>query len=309
MACGSPSQPSTTPAEAVVPTIESITVAEVEVENPDWMVASEDKVWILSEPEFEDDASVFALKAIDIESNEIVLTVDRSNSGCHGLAAHDGKVWVCDLDKVLEIDSQTGEVLSEINFEMSWPQGPIPIDDRGLWMLTREGTALVHLDFAGSELGRVELQGTCEQVALSGGNAFVSCPDIRSVSVIDQEGYSVTTQINDVEVGILSGGSDRVWMEFPHDEGGVGWIKADGQLGTVPGSPDLSLGCLLVEDDQVWVRGSDVHLVRIDADTSQVAESFQSQARIGGGCVTRAGGALWIGSLPMSKVWRLTAPD
>ncbi|HEY7583855.1 MAG TPA: hypothetical protein VIB78_09595 [Acidimicrobiia bacterium] len=309
IACGAQSQPTTTGGQGEASTIESITVAEIEVENPDWMVASEDKVWILSEPEFEDDASVFALKAIDVQSNEVALTVNRRNSGCHGLAATADKVWVCDLDKVLEIDSHSGEVLGEINFDMSWPQGPIPIDDRGLWMLTREGTALVHVDFAGSELGRVELPGSCEQVALSEGSVFVSCPESRSASVIDREGYSITTQVDDVEVGIMSGGPDRVWMGLPHDEGGVGWITADGQVGTVPGSPDVSLGCLLVEDDDVWVRGSDIHLVRINAATGRVAESYQSERRIGGGCVTRAGGALWIGSLPMSKVWRLEAPD
>lgn len=278
-------------------------MAEVDLENADWMVASEGKVWILSDPEIDDDLSVFEMKVIDPETNEIVFTVDRARSGCEGLGVGASSVFVCDQDEILQLDSQTGEELARINFPMSSTQGPIPTDERGLWLLTREETELVHLDFAGSELGRVELPGVCEQVALFNGEAFVSCPESRVVLVITGE-YAVSRQLEDIEAGLLTGGNDRVWLGFPHDQGGVGWIKDD-EVGTVAGSPDLSLGCLLVDGEDVWVRGSDIHLARIDGGSGEIVESYQSERAIGGGCVVRVGESLWIGSLPFGKVWRL----
>ena len=302
-ACGA--QPSATTGAIPDLTIESLTVAEVEVENADLMVSSDSKIWTMSDAEFEDDLSVFALKAIDTETSQVAFTIDRQKSGCDAIGSGHGSVWVCDNDKLLQLHPETGELQSTIEFAMSHTQGPILADDKGLWLLSRDGSELVHLDPAGSELGRVALPGLCEQLALFAEKVFVACPESEVVTVVDAAAYEVIDQIEGIEAGLLTGGEDRVWVGFPHETGGVGWIMPDGEVGTVPSSPDLSLGCLLVEPDSVWVRGPDVHLARIDANSGEIVETYQSDRNVGGGCVVRGNGSLWIGSLPFSRIWQL----
>jgi hypothetical protein len=286
-------------------TIESLSEAEVEIENPDWMVAAGDYVWTLSDAEPDDDLSVFALKAISIETNEVVITVNRGKSGCDSLGTSGQAVWVCDGDQVMQLDPATGETTAVIDFAMSWEQGPIPADQDGIWLVTRAGNELVRLGPSGVELGRAELPGVCDRVAVFEGNAFVSCPESQSVAVVDVATLTVTNEVEGLAADLMIAGEDRVWVGFAHDSGGVGWLTADGEVGRVEGSPDIGLGCMYLDGDSVWVRGANPHLARIDGASAEIVESYQSERQVGGGCVVRAGGSLWIGSLPFSKIWRL----
>lgn len=241
-ACGIlPSASPTTTGASPGMTIASLTVAEVEVEKADWMVSSENKIWTLSDAEFDDDLSVFALKAIETETSQVAFTIDRQRAGCEGLGFSHGSMWVCDNDKILQLNSEDGELKATIDFAMSHTQGPVPADDKGLWLLTSNGAELVHLDPAGSELGRVALPGPCEQLALFDGRVFAGCPEGESVVVIDAATYEVVDQIEGIEPGLLVGGDDRVWVGFPHDTGGVGWIMPDGEVGSVSSSPEFGL--------------------------------------------------------------------
>jgi hypothetical protein len=309
VACGAPPAApvaSSTTLQAVM--IESLTIGEVEIENPDWMVTTGEIIWTMSDPEFEDELSVFALKGIDPESNEVAITVDRLKSGCDAIGAHGDSVWVCDDDTIRQLDSQSGETRSVIEFEMSWDQGPIPIDESGIWVLNRDSTALVHLDGEGAELGRAELPSACDQVALLQQAVYVSCGDAQSIIVIDKKSYTITDEVQGIEAGLMAADGDRLWVGFPHESGGVGWLEPDGEVETVAGSPDVSIGCLLVDGDSLWARGSDIHLVRIDRASGEVVETYLADRSIGGGCVVRAHGALWVGSVPFGKVWKLDLP-
>jgi hypothetical protein len=309
VACGTQAIPTTTTTPEAGTTIEFLTAGEVTIENPDWMVVAEDIIWTLSDPELEDELSVFALKGINAVTSEIAFTVDRTKSGCDGLGVADGSLWVCDDDQILRLDPGSGEVLGTIPFAMSWDQGPLPADERGLWLLSRTGTDLVHVAFAGDELGRVPLPGTCNQVTLLDSSAFVACSELGSVVVVDTDGYAVLAEVAVLDVNLLAAGGDRVWLGFPHESGGVGWLTPDGQIGKVENSPDISLGCLLVDGASVWLRGSDIPLVRVEAASATVIETYDSERNIAGGCVARADGSIWIGSVPFSRIWRLDLND
>lgn len=285
-------------------TIESLTLAEIEIEAAEWMISSGGMVWVLPDAEFGDDREVYALQGIDPETNTVTATFSRVESGCNGPRGR--SVWVCDGSVIRRLDPRTGEVQATLEIEMSNRQGPIPTDDQGLWYLEIEGTELLHIGFDGTELGRVDLGIICDQVGLTEQHAFVTCGGDSILKVVDLAQLEVVGENDSLQqLGVVTGAGDRVWLGFAHGSGGVGWIDAALDSGEVDGSPEVSLGCLAVEGDRVWARGTDLHLVRIDAATATVTETFASERNLGAGCVTVADGSVWVSSVPFGTVRRL----
>ncbi len=70
-------------------------MAEIEIEAAEWLLSSGDRVWVLSDPEFGDDPSLFNVQGIDTSTNSIVATVPRPVAPCNGHGVSGGSVWVC----------------------------------------------------------------------------------------------------------------------------------------------------------------------------------------------------------------------
>src|ERR1700731_2515069 len=108
--------------------------------QPDWMVVTEDAVWVTS-------SNVNHVVRLDAATNRatLVVTIDKP---CSGLAAGFGAIWVpsCGAHTLVRVDPQTGKIVAQIPAGPADSEGGITTGDGSVWMVTSKEGLLVRVD-------------------------------------------------------------------------------------------------------------------------------------------------------------------
>jgi hypothetical protein len=269
--------------------------------GPDWLVATAGSLWVKR-----DDGHV---NRIDPETGDIeaeIVTRVTSTDGCNGLGVSADAVWTCSGPDIVRIDPETNEVTDTIPTGKVFSQGRLVEAADRIWVLSGTGDQLVGVTTADNTPGDpVALPVACTDLAVADGVIFAACPDADTVLRFDPATGSVTAKVTVPGASQISGTSGAIWVA-----GADGLMRLDPsslatQL-TVPGMATGWLGSVLAGPADVWVRGDDPFLTRIDASTG--ARTRIVSAPYGAGDVLVDGDRVWTSDNEGSLLVRLTIP-
>src|SRR6202142_1508302 len=108
--------------------------------QPDWMVVTEDAVWVTS-------SNVNHVVRLDAATNRAG-TIVTLNKPCSGLAAGCGSIWVpsCGAHSLVRVNPRTGKIQAEIAAAPADSEGGITVGAGSVWMATDKKGILARID-------------------------------------------------------------------------------------------------------------------------------------------------------------------
>ncbi len=299
VACGASTTPPSPP-----PSEPHTGFAPVELKvpgGPDWLVSTAGSLWVKR-----DDGHV---NRIDPETGDVqaeIVTRITSTDGCNGLGVSADAVWTCSGPDLVRIDPETNEVTDTIPIGKVFSQGRLVEATDRIWVLSGNGDKLVGVTTTDNTPGdQVALPVACADLAVAGDVIYAACPDADTVLRFDPATASVTAKVTVPDAAQISATSGAVWVA-----GGDGLVRMDpSSLATnltVPGMSTGWLGSILAGPADVWVRGDDPFLTRVDAATG--ARTRIVSAPFGAGDVLVEGDRVWTSDNEGNILVRLTIP-
>jgi len=270
---------------------------------PDWMVLTQDAVWVSDYPK----NSVYRL---DPATNRIAATVDVGKGPCSGIAAGAGSVWVpvCGDGVLARIDEHSQQVTARLPFRPADSEGGIAFGDGSVWMLTDKTGVLSRIDPAkGQAIATIQVLPASFACAFGEGAVWVTSTASNKLVRVDPQTNRVTRT---VEVGagprFLTIGAGSVWTLNQGDgtisrvDAGSSQLIASIAAGLVGTGGEIAYG-----EGAVWATLFQTPITRIDPATNSVSAQWTGP----GGDSIRAGfGSVWLTNLKQHNLWRLTTP-
>jgi YVTN family beta-propeller protein len=293
-----PTPPTTAgPVATAAPPTEGL-IAELDVPGgPDWLAADDQGVWVKL-----DNGSV---ALIDPATNSVVDTVEVGGDPCQGIGAGDGSIWACSGSDVARIDPAYRALLSVLPVGKAFSQGELAVVDGQVWVLKGDGSTLEGI--------LTETQAVWSRFALP-----VRGTDLDA----GEAGLWVVSNVDDavVHVDLVTGRVlETIPVTAPVDVAvdSEVWVGAAGEtvrIDLATGTVGLRVpvatgdaGAIALTPGEVWVRGADPMLTRLDRATGEVVDSY-SAAVTSGGDVVYAFGSIWTSAYDDAKVFRFAAP-
>lgn len=110
---------------------------------PDWMVITNDSVWLANRPQKK-------VRRIDPATNTIVAEIDFPKSPCSGINAAFGSIWVplCDAaaPALARVDAATNKIAAILPFGPIDTEGGITVSGNAVWMVIDTKGTLARID-------------------------------------------------------------------------------------------------------------------------------------------------------------------
>ena len=278
--------------------------AVVTVANPDGIVAVGHDLWIKT-----DDGRAVR---IDPGTNEVTgqVGLDRVSDPsryCQGIGTDGTSMWACATEQdgtaVAQIDAGNARVRRRVPVDKLFDQLSLPADDRGIWVLTGDGSTVVVVDPRSAHTTAYPLGVACQQIAVEGDRLVAT----SSVAI-------VVVQL-DTTTGTVIG---RTHLPSPRIAAlldGEAWV--DSNQGITRFGPDLATravyprlvasagGDVVAAAGSIWVRTGEGTIFRIDPATGQVVERLTPDRPLTGGSLYIAFGSIWTTSNDDDRVVRL----
>lgn len=278
--------------------------AVLKVANPDGIVAVGRNLWIKT-----DDGRAVR---IDPRSNKVTgqVGLDRVSDPsryCQGIGTDGTAVWACatehDGTAVAQIDAGTARVRRRVPVDKLFDQLSLPADDRGIWVLTGDGSSVAVVDPGSARTTVYPLGVACQQIAVEG-DRLVATSSVANVVVA-----------LDTATGAVIG---RTHLPSPRIAAlldGEAWI--DSNQGITRLGPDLAPravyprlvasadGDLIAAAGSIWARTGDGTIFRIDPATGQVVKRLTPDRPLTAGSLYIAFGSIWTTSNDDDRVVRL----
>jgi streptogramin lyase len=269
--------------------------SEVKIDG-DWLVASDDAIWLSSSTE---------LDRLDPKTGEKTGGVRVPGGPCLSPAYAFGALFsaTCYADKgLVRINPQTLEVTSSIRLpttDLYNQEGTIAAGEGAVWVIIdgKSCEACVLAGFDPRTLSRtheIDLDPGAASVAVGNGFVWVSDSKRNRVLRIDPRTDEVA---GETEVGglpqYLTVDSNGVWV-LNQLEGTVMQLHPEsGELiRTIEADMAGAGGSITVGEGSVWVRGTLTLLKQIDSDTGEVVAQYGPDTGSGDSLV--ADGVLWV---------------
>lgn len=268
---------------------------------PDWMVITDDAVWVTSAPKN-------TVTHLDPRKNFIDAVITVGKRPCSGLAAGFGSIWVpnCGDKTVSRIDIATNKVTATLQVTPGESEGGIAASLDAVWLVTDAKGVLSRIDPVTNKVAaEIPVPPKSAGVVYGEGAVWVTTPEKNLLTRVDPKTNQVTASI---EVGpgprFLTTGAGSVWT-LNQGDGTVSRVDAKtAKLVThiaagIPGSG----GELAFGEGHVWATVFQIPLTEIDPATNAVVKQWTGA---GGDSVRVGHGSIWLCNLREQTVWRIS---
>jgi virginiamycin B lyase len=256
----------------------------------DWVLVTEDAVWVAS-------TQPFAILRIDPATNKIVARIRIPGEACSGLASGFGSIWtpICGKRPALvRIDAEKNAISKILPVGPAGPEGGIATSDDSVWMVSDKNGTLVRVEPSTNSIRqRILIRLGSFNPVYSGGVVWIS--GIESNVLTTPVDASSGKVMDSIPVGLkprfLTAGGGSIWT-LNQGDGTVSRVdEKSKQVTTIQVGIPGTGGDIDYQADSLWLSVFDVPLTRIDAATNQVAKQWIGK----GGDSLRVGfDALWI---------------
>jgi YVTN family beta-propeller protein len=268
--------------------------------TPDWMVVTDDAVWITS-------AKVNHVVRMDASTNKVDLIVTIPKP-CSGLTAGFGSIWSpsCGNHTLARIDPHTGKVVTEIPVGPADSEGGVTVGDGSVWLVTDKRGVLSRIDPQTNKVIKaIQIPSGSYVPVFAEGSAWVTSSDHNSLIRVDAKSNSVVATI---PVGpqprFAAVGAGSVWT-LNQGDGTVSRVdmKTNRLTATVNAGIPGEGGEIAFGEGSVWATIFKIPITRIDPATNQVAQQWTGP---GGDSIRVGHGSVWLSNLAQGTVWRLS---
>jgi virginiamycin B lyase len=256
----------------------------------DWVLVTEDAVWVAS-------TKPFAVLRIDPATNKIVANIKIPGEACSGLASGFGSIWapICEKKPALvRIDARKNSISTTLPIAPAGPEGGIAASDDSVWLVTDQNGTLVRVDPSSNSVRqKVTIPPGSYNTIFDNGTVWITGVENNVLTAVDAYSGKV---LESIPVGpkprFFTAGAGSVWT-LNQGDGTVTRVDeksrkviATIQVGIPGAGGDIGYGA-----DSVWPTVFDVPLTRIDAGANRVVKQWTGK---GGDSLRFGFGSLWI---------------
>lgn len=267
--------------------------------EPDWMVVTEDAVWVAS-------SNVNHVVRLDPATNQagVIVTVSKP---CSGLAAGFGSIWIpsCGGHSLVRVDAQTGKVQAEIPAPPADSEGGIAVGAGSVWMTIDNKGLLARIDPQTNKIvEKIALPSGSYAPAFADDAVWITCTEHNLLTRVDAQSNHVVASI---PVGpqprFLTVGAGSVWT-LNQGDGTISRVdtKTNKLLATIAVGIPGTGGEIAFGEGSVWATVFQVPISRIDPATNTVVQQWIG---VGGDSIRLGHGSIWLTDFAHSTVWRL----
>lgn len=268
--------------------------------SPDWMVITDDAVWIAND-------RLKAVQRIDPKNNTIAAKIDFAAAPCSGLAFGFGSLWVplCGEPSTLaRVDPTTNKVVAILPVGPVDDEGSITASDGSVWIVSGKG-----------KLSRIDpkTNSVSQQISIPVGSAnplfsnktvWITNPKGNVLTALDAgSGKVVATIPVGPKPRFLTAGGGSIWV-LNQGNGSVTRVDASSKriLATIKARIPGAGGEISYGADSVWATVFKTPLTRIDVKSNQIVHQWVGP---GGDSVRYGHGSVWLTDLRRGLLWRI----
>jgi virginiamycin B lyase len=269
--------------------------------HPDWMVITQDSVWIAND-------QLQAVQRVDLATNRLVATINLPAEPCSGLAYGFNTLWVplCGQPpSLVRIDPATNQVSGTLPVGPVDSEGGIAAGDDSVWLVTGKDGTLARIDPVTNTLrAKIALPAGSYNPLFSGGMLWITGNASNVVTAVDPVSGAVigSTPVHPGPRFLTSGGGS-IWT-LNQGDGTVSRIsiKSRRVIATIKAGIPGSGGEICYGAGSLWLTVFDIPLTRIDPKTNRVLRQWTGR---GGDSVRYGRGSLWLTDYKRGLLWRI----
>jgi virginiamycin B lyase len=267
--------------------------------DPDWMVVTEDAVWVTS-------SSANHVVRLDPATNRaaLVVTIDKP---CSGLASGFGAIWVpsCGAHALVRVDPQTGKIVAKIPAGPADSEGGIAVGAGSVWLATKKEGLLARIDPQTNKIvAKITIASGSYAPAFGEDAVWITSTEHSLLTHVDARSNRVVATIPiGPQPRFLTVGAGSVWT-LNQGDGTVSRIdmKTDRLTATIPVGIPGTGGEIAFGDGSVWTTVFQIPMSRISPATNAVVQQWEG---LGGDSIRLGHGSIWLTDLAHGVVWRL----
>jgi virginiamycin B lyase len=267
--------------------------------DPDWMVVTEDAVWVTS-------SHVNHVVRLDPATNQLG-TIVTINQPCSGLAAGFGSLWVpsCGGHNLIRVDPHTGKIQAEIPASPADSEGGITVGAGGVWMATDKKGILARIDPQTNKvIAEIAIPSGSFAPAFAEGAVWITSTEHNLLTRVDPQANKAAISIPiGPQPRFLTVGADSVWT-LNQGDGTISRVdtKSNKLVATITAGIPGTGGEIAFGEGSVWATVFQIPITRIDPATNAVVQQW---AGAGGDSIRVGHGSIWLTDLAHGAVWRL----
>jgi virginiamycin B lyase len=267
--------------------------------QPDWMVVTEDAVWVTS-------SNVNHVVRLDPATNQpgAIVTIKKP---CSGLAAGFGSIWVpsCGGHSLVRVDPQTGRIQAEIPAGPADSEGGITVGGGSVWMATDKKGVLARINPQTNKVvKKIAIPSGSYAPAFADGAVWITSTEHSLLTRVDPQSNKVVAS---VPIGpqprFLTVGVGSVWA-LNQGDGTISRVdtKTNKLVATIAVGIPGTGGEIAFGEGSVWATVFKIPMSRIDPATNTVVQQWTGA---GGDSIRLGHGSIWLTDLARGAVWRL----
>lgn len=267
--------------------------------QPDWMVITEDAVWVTS-------SNVNHVVRLDPATNQpgAIVTIKKP---CSGLAAGFGSIWVpsCGGHSLVRVDPQTGRIQAEIPAGPADSEGGIIVGGGSVWMATDKKGVLARINPQTNKVvEKIVIPSGSYAPAFADGAVWITSTEHSLLTRVDPQSDKVVAS---VPIGpqprFLTVGAGSVWT-LNQGDGTISRVdtKTNKLVATIAVGIPGTGGEIAFGEGSVWATVFKIPMSRIDPATNAVTQQWSGA---GGDSIRLGHGSIWLTDLAHGAVWRL----
>src|SRR6202521_5454698 len=229
--------------------------------EPDWMVVTEDAVWVTS-------SNVNHVVRLDPATNRTgaVVTI---NKPCSGLAAGFGSIWVpsCGAHTLVRVDPQTGKIQGEIPVGPADSEGGITVGAGSVWIATDRKGLLARIDPQTNRVvAKVAIPSGSYAPAFADGAVWITSTEHNQLTRVDPQTNQVVVSIPiGPQPRFLTVGAGSVWT-LNQGDGTISRVdtKTNKLVATIAVGIPGTGGEIAFGEGSVWATVFRIPISRID---------------------------------------------
>ncbi len=268
--------------------------------QPDWMVVTEDAVWVTS-------SNVNHVVRLNAATNQpgTIVTIEKP---CSGLAAGFGSIWVpsCGAHNLVRVDPHTGKIQAEIPAGPADSEGGITVGAGSVWIATDKKGVLARVDPQTNKVvAEIAIPSGSFAPAFAEGAVWITSTEHNQLTRVDPQTNRVLASIPiGPQPRFLTVGAGSVWT-LNQGDGTISRVDAKtGKLvATIAAGIPGTGGEIAFGEGSVWATVFQIPMSRIDPATNTVVQQWTGP---GGDSIRVGHGSIWLTDLAHGFVWRLS---
>jgi YVTN family beta-propeller protein len=281
-------------------TLKPIAVFDVESGFPDWMVITEDSVWVANNP-------LGVVHRLDVKSNKVSANITVGKKPCSGLASGFGSIWSpsCGDKTLARIDPKTNTVVATLPVGPGESEGGIAVSSDAVWLVTDAKGKLSRIDpKTNSVAATIDIPAGSASVVYGDGAIWVTTPAANTLTRVDAKTNKVTDSI---PVGpgarFETFGAGSVWT-LNQGDGTISRVdtKTRKVAATIEAGIPGNGGEIAFGLGHVWATLFHIPMSEIDPGSNQVIRQWVGD---GGDSIRAGNGSIWLTNGRAHLIWRI----